>query len=101
MKQKILLAVNMDCVSMNAEEEMRDNNGPRHHGFDEYWVSPTQWPSYDIQAQWALEICTQWISRDIQTQPRYDPTKEALNDLPMTYKQPNQGMSLRNMLGEA
>ena len=36
MKQKILLAVNMDCVSMNAEEEMREDHGPRHHGFDDY-----------------------------------------------------------------
>eukprot|EP00806_Schmidingerella_arcuata_P004875 Macronucleus_5422.p1 GENE.Macronucleus_5422~~Macronucleus_5422.p1 ORF type:complete len:172 (+),score=39.92 Macronucleus_5422:1-516(+) len=37
MKQKILLAVNMDCVSMNAEEEMRDNHGHRNRGnFDDY-----------------------------------------------------------------
>jgi len=34
MKQKILLAINMDCVSMNAEDEMRDRN-PHHRRFSD------------------------------------------------------------------
>lgn len=36
MKKKILLAINMDCVSMNAEEVIQENAHHRDHSDFEY-----------------------------------------------------------------
>ena len=36
MKKKILLAINMDCVSMNAEEVIQENAHYRDHSDFEY-----------------------------------------------------------------